>query len=48
MLVGISSVATLAVIAQKLPSLAAGSKVPGCNYATGERYLSVDAFLPLE
>ncbi len=48
MLVGISSGATLAAIAQKLPSLAAGSKVLGFNYDTGERYLSVDGFLPVE
>jgi cysteine synthase len=48
MLVGISSVATLAAIAQKLPSLAAAARVLGCNYATGERYLSVDGFLQLE
>lgn len=46
MLVGISSGATLAAIAQKLPELPAGSKVLGFNYDTGERYLSVDGFLP--
>lgn len=45
-LVGISSGATLAAIAQKLPELPAGSKVLGFNYDTGERYLSVDGFLP--
>jgi cysteine synthase A len=46
MLVGISSGATLAAIAQKLPELAAGARVLGFNYDTGERYLSVDGFLP--
>jgi cysteine synthase A len=46
LLVGISSGATLAAIAQKLPELPAGSKVLGFNYDSGERYLSVDGFLP--
>jgi len=45
-LVGISSGATLAAIAQKLPELPAGSRILGFNYDTGERYLSVDGFLP--
>ena len=46
MLVGISSGATLAAIAQKLKELPAGAKVLGFNYDTGERYLSVEGFLP--
>lgn len=46
MLVGISSGATLAAIAQKLPELGNGAKVLGFNYDTGERYLSVPDFLP--
>ncbi|MGP1693300.1 MAG: cysteine synthase A [Giesbergeria sp.] len=46
MLVGISSGATLAAIAQKLPSFPAGSRILGFNYDTGERYLSVEGFLP--
>ena len=46
MLVGISSGATLAAIAKKLPDLASGSRVLGFNYDTGERYLSVPDFLP--
>jgi cysteine synthase len=46
MLVGISSGATLAAIAQKLPGLKAGATVLGFNYDTGERYLSVEGFLP--
>lgn len=48
MLVGISSGATLAAIAKKLPELAPGSRVLGFNYDTGERYLSVPDFLPEE
>ena len=46
MLVGISSGATLAAIAQKLPDLGANARVIGFNYDTGERYLSVPDFLP--
>ena len=46
MLVGISSGATLAAIAQKLPELDADARVLGFNYDTGERYLSVPDFLP--
>ena len=46
MLVGISSGATLAAIAQKLPELPANATVLGFNYDTGERYLSVEGFLP--
>ncbi|MDP1894975.1 MAG: cysteine synthase A [Hydrogenophaga sp.] len=46
MLVGISSGATLAASAQKLPELPANAVVLGFNYDTGERYLSVDGFLP--
>jgi cysteine synthase A len=46
LLVGISSGATLAAIAQKLPELAAGTTVLGFNYDTGERYLSIEGFLP--
>src|SRR6201996_5406256 len=45
MLVGISSGATLAAIAQKLKE-APGKRVLGFNYDTGERYLSVPDFLP--
>jgi cysteine synthase A len=46
MLVGISSGATLAAIAQKLPELGDNPRVLGFNYDTGERYLSVPEFLP--
>ena len=48
MLVGISSGATLAAIAQKLPEIASGSTVLGFNYDTGERYFSIEGFLPAE
>ena len=48
LLVGISSGATLAAIAQKIPDLAPGARVLGFNYDTGERYLSVADFLPAE
>jgi cysteine synthase A len=48
MLIGISSGATLAAIAQKLPELAPEARILGFNYDSGERYLSVEGFLPLE
>jgi len=46
MLVGISSGATLAGIAQKIPELGGKPRILGFNYDTGERYLSVPDFLP--
>ncbi|MFZ5527818.1 MAG: cysteine synthase A [Pseudomonadota bacterium] len=46
LLVGISSGATLQAIAQKLPELGPKARVLGFCYDTGERYLSVDGFLP--
>ena len=48
LLVGISSGATLAAIAQKLPELGDNPRIIGFNYDTGERYLSVADFLPEE
>lgn len=48
LLVGISSGATLAAIAKKLPELDADARVLGFNYDTGERYLSVPEFLPTQ
>ena len=48
MLIGLSSGATLAAIAQKLPELGKGAKVMGFNYDSGERYLSVEGFLPAQ
>lgn len=46
LLVGYSSGATLAAIAQKLPELPQGARIIGFNYDTGERYLSLPDFLP--
>lgn len=46
LLVGISSGATLAAISQKLADIPQGAKVLGFNYDTGERYLSVEGYLP--
>ncbi len=40
--VGISSGATLAAIAKKIPEIPNGSKILGFSYDTGERYLSID------
>jgi cysteine synthase A len=48
MLVGISSGATLAAIAKKIPELGGKPRILGFNYDTGERYLSVPDFLPEE
>jgi len=48
LLVGISSGATLAAIKQKVSELEPGTRVLGFNYDTGERYLSVPDFLPVE
>ena len=48
LLVGISSGATLAAIAQKAPELGENPRILGFNYDTGERYLSVPDFLPDE
>lgn len=39
---GISSGATLAAVAKKIPDMIAGSKVICFNYDTGERYLSIE------
>lgn len=41
LLLGISSGATLAAIARKIPELPAGSRILGFCYDTGERYLSL-------
>ncbi len=45
---GISSGATLAAIAQKLPEITAGARVLGFNYDTGERYLSIEGLYEWE
>ena len=42
-LIGISSGASLAAVAQLLPSLPDGARVLAFSYDTGERYLSIDA-----
>ncbi|MFN8298014.1 MAG: cysteine synthase A [Chitinophagales bacterium] len=44
---GISSGATLAAIAKKLPEIPAGKRVLGFNYDTGERYLSIEGLFEL-
>lgn len=45
---GISSGATLAAIAQKLPGISAGARILGFNYDTGERYLSIEGLYEWE
>jgi cysteine synthase A len=45
-LVGISSGASLAAVAKKLPELPTGARVLTFCYDTGERYLSVEGLLP--
>ena len=45
-LIGISSGAALAAVAQKLPELGDRARILCFNYDTGERYLSVADFLP--
>jgi cysteine synthase A len=45
-LVGISSGASLAAVAQKLAEVGPGKRILTFNYDTGERYLSVPDFLP--
>ena len=42
-LVGVSSGAALAAVAQLIPSVADGSRILTFTYDTGERYLSIDA-----
>jgi len=46
LLIGISSGAALAGVAQKLPELGDRPRILTFNYDTGERYLSVPEFLP--
>ncbi len=48
LLIGISSGAALAGVAQKLPELGDHPRILTFNYDTGERYLSVPDFLPEE
>jgi cysteine synthase A len=45
-LIGVSSGAVLAAVAQKLPEMPDGSRVLTFNYDSGERYLSVEGLFP--
>ena len=45
-LVGVSSGASLAAVAQKVPDMSDGARVLTFNYDTGERYLSVEGLFP--
>ncbi|EQA47261.1 cysteine synthase A [Leptospira broomii serovar Hurstbridge str. 5399] len=44
---GVSSGASLAAVAKKLPDIAEGSTVLTFNYDTGERYLSIEGLFPV-
>ena len=46
LLIGVSSGAALAAVAQLIPSVADGSRILTFSYDTGERYLSVEALFP--
>jgi cysteine synthase len=45
-LVGVSTGASLQAVKQKLPELKPGARILTFNYDTGERYLSIEGFLP--
>ena len=45
--IGVSSGASLAAVAQKLPEIPKGSRVLAFCYDTGERYLSIEGLFPL-
>jgi cysteine synthase A len=45
-LIGVSSGAALAAVAQKLPEVADGARILTFTYDTGERYLSVEGLFP--
>ena len=45
-LIGVSSGASLAAVAQKIPDVRDGAKILTLAYDTGERYLSVDGLFP--
>ena len=47
LLIGISSGASLAAVAKKLPELEDGARVLTFCYDTGERYLSVEGLFPM-
>jgi cysteine synthase A len=44
--IGVSSGASLQAVKQKLPDLPAGARILTVAYDTGERYLSIEGFLP--
>ncbi|MCX7983938.1 MAG: cysteine synthase A [Bacteroidetes bacterium] len=44
--IGISSGASLAAVAKKIPELPKGSRILTFNYDTGERYLSIEGLFP--
>ena len=46
LLIGVSSGASLAAVAQLIPSVPDGSRILTFSYDTGERYLSVEALWP--
>jgi cysteine synthase A len=46
LLIGVSSGASLAAVAQLIPSVADGARILTFSYDTGERYLSVEALFP--
>jgi cysteine synthase A len=46
-LIGISSGASLAAVAQKVPGMIDGARVLTFCYDTGERYLSIDGLFPV-
>ena len=46
LLIGVSSGASLAAVAQLIPSIPDGSRILTFSYDTGERYLSVEALWP--
>ncbi|MGD0834762.1 MAG: cysteine synthase A [Candidatus Dormibacteria bacterium] len=45
-LIGVSSGASLAAVAQKIPEVRDGARILTVTYDTGERYLSVDGLFP--
>jgi cysteine synthase A len=45
-LIGVSSGAALAAVAQKLPEMPDGARVLTFSYDSGERYLSVEGLFP--
>ena len=45
-LLGVSSGASLAAVAQKIPEVKDGAKILTVTYDTGERYLSVEGLFP--